>query len=220
MTRDASLPAVRQAKPPAPTARLANLEPYLHVDREASRLASAIEGTFFPAIPAVRDELSPAAKRVWHEKNVETLEAWLARKPKLSALLDLEEIIPDALEAQPDRRVTRTALAVLLDTRTRLPLQPDLYVEAATADLMRLGFSPSIVAAACEELRCTATFTPEIAEIIAMCRTKQASLRQMHSNLKRAIQAVYDATSVLLRTQDQLASLANEPAATDADLIE
>jgi hypothetical protein len=121
----------------------------------------------------------------------------LAAIPSEATLDRISAVVAAALSQLPDKAPTAAAVAVLFDTMPRQPANPATYLNALCFDLVELGFQPAVVAAACQELRRTATFVPVISELIAACRTVQeryvslqrltAHAREARARLKTAI---------------------------------
>ncbi|KNY22170.1 hypothetical protein [Methylobacterium sp. ARG-1] len=120
----------------------------------------------------------------------------LAAIPSEATLDRISAVVAAALSQLPDKAPT-AAVAVLFDTMPRQPANPATYLNALCFDLVELRFQPAVVAAACQELRRTATFVPVIGEVIAACRTVQeryvslqrltAHAREAHAYLQAAI---------------------------------
>lgn len=111
----------------------------------------------------------------------------LIKYPSLDTLAVMSVELRGALALIPDRRVTLAAVAVLFDSRVRGPQNPQIYLEALTYDLADEEFPPAVVVAACQALRRESTFTPEIAEVIAACRKKLDSYRNVANLADRLV---------------------------------
>lgn len=115
---------------------------------------------------------------------------------------------PDgALQAQPDRVVVQTAIALMLDARTRLPPNPQAYIEALTYDLTDMGFPPAAVVAGCQRVRREAVFVPEIAEVVAACREASNRYRLQAHHAERASEEVLRMQEVIYRLNEELTAM-------------
>lgn len=113
----------------------------------------------------------------------------LAAIPSEATLDRISAVVGAALSQHPAKAPTAVAVAVLFDTMPRQPANPSTYLNALCFDLVELGFQPAVVAAACQELRRTATFVPVVGEVVAACRTVQeryVSLRRLTAHAREA----------------------------------
>lgn len=164
---------------------------------------------------AISDALMP-------DQNGETVRNCSFRRDSLERALDrclpaatlqaTRDVLAAALSAGPDRKATALSVALLLDSRSRQPSNPGIYVDALVYDLTDEGFPPAVVVAACQRLRRTQVFAPEIAEVIAACREVQASYRAAWSLAGYAIEGRARAETAL----DELACLPAPPNAPAA----
>lgn len=152
--------AVAQAGP------LPDLRPQLRVERMLTDLGQMDWRKILIDRPYVNDlVMSPRA--------LARLRQDLAESPEPEQLIRLGQAAAAAVEAKPSRKITATAVAILFDSRARQPANPVTYLSALCSDLYEMGFQPAVVTAACQRLRRTTTFIPEIAEVIEACRKVQ-----------------------------------------------
>jgi len=190
--------AVAQAGP------LPDLRPQLRTERLLAELGPINWRKVLIDKPYVNDLIrSPRA--------LERLRQDLAEAPKPEQLMHLGQAAAAAIEAKPSRKITATAVAILFDSRARQPANPVTYLGALCSDLYELGFQPAVVTAACQRLRRTTTFIPEIAEVIEVCRKVQgeyvatASLcRRVADYRNAALAAIAEAESALPPPQKPL----------------
>lgn len=166
----------------APGGVLPDLRPQLRVERLLTDLGPIHWGTVMIPKYDVRDLIgSPRA--------LARLRQLVAEAPDVDQLLRLGLSATAAIEAKPSRKVTATAVALLFDSRARQPANPVTYLSALCSDLYEMGFQPAVVAAACQRLRRTTTFVPEIAEVIEVCRKVQGEYAATASLCRRGVDA-------------------------------
>lgn len=149
---------------------LPNLDPQLRVEVLLARLGQVNMINFTTAIP----HPSFLAR---NSRELQRVREQVAAGPDTNLLVHLVENAKDALEADPDPKVTAIAVALLFDSRARQPANPVTYLSILCSDLVRLGFQPAVIAAACQRLRETTAFIPEICEVIEACRKVQLQYR-------------------------------------------
>lgn len=198
MTNEPRNRAVAVSAPAASriSASLAKLDKQLRIERLTREHGPAIDRVRFPTVLGVRPGDTPYQQ--WHTLNHQRTELRRvsAEYPPYDPASVAREI-EAGLSAKPSRAINKAALSVLLESRVRPPLNPDLYVEAASFDLDDLGFPPCVVVAACERLRREATFTPEIAEVIEMCRKVRTHYFSVALAADEASRTIEHATSLL-----------------------
>lgn len=145
---------------------LPDLRPQLTVERRLTELGEVHWGKVM--IPK-----HDPADLVRSPRMLERLRQDLAELPDSEVLMRLGFAAAAALEMPPSRKITATAVALLFDSRARQPANPVTYLSALCSDLYELGFQPAVIAGACQRLRRTTTFVPEIAEVIEACRKVQ-----------------------------------------------
>ncbi|GJD64419.1 hypothetical protein [Methylobacterium frigidaeris] len=189
-----------------PRGKLPSLAPYLEAEGWSARVGDRAEHIRFPAIPATRPSDSP--RQVYEAKRyaLKVLRDAVARFPAPHELAMAAEALSGAIQAPPDRAVVQTAIALMLDARTRLPPNPQAYIEALTYDLTDMGFPPAAVVAGCQRVRREATFMPEIAEVVAACREASNRYRLQAHHAERASDEVLRMQEVIYRLNEELAA--------------
>ena len=160
---DRALTVVSDPRPRLPSLAR-HLEPERLIREHGSAISSAMMSRFS------EDLLRTAQGR-------SALEAALAKVPSMAVLALVYDALTDALAIQPSRSVNTASVAILFDSRARQPANPAVYIEALIYDLLDEGFPPCVVVAACQRLRREATFTPEIPEVLKVCREVLAKHR-------------------------------------------
>ena len=172
--------ALREDRAVAQAGALPDLRPQLQIERLLTDLGPIHWSKILFEKPYVGDLIdSPRA--------LELIRQDIAKMPDPDHLRQLGQAAAAAIEAKPNRKITATAVALLFDSRARQPANPVTYLSALCSDLYELGFQPAVIAAACQRLRRTTTFVPEIAEVIEVCRKVQREYIATASLCLRAI---------------------------------
>lgn len=109
------------------------------------------------------DRLGPESAEQWAKET----KAILARLPRADQLIERTQAINAALEAPPNRRGTHALVAMLCDAYpTGRPANPTAYIETMVHDLVSMGFSPVVVALACQTIRRASKWLPSVAEVV------------------------------------------------------
>ncbi len=149
---------------------LPNLDRQLSVEVLLARLGQVNMISFTTSIP-------DASFLARNSRELQRVREQVDAGPDANLLMNLVENATDALQTDPDPKVTAVAVALLFDSRARQPANPITYLSILCSDLVRLGFQPAVVAAACQRLRETTAFIPEICEVIEACRKVQLQYR-------------------------------------------
>lgn len=124
---------------------------------------------------------------------IEAITTALANVPSDAVLAAVSDDIGSALAVKPSRSANAASVAILFDSRARQPVSPAMYAEALTYDLADEGFAPCVVVAACQHLRRTMVFCPEIAEVLEACRKIETNYKAIVSNAGRMFDERQDA---------------------------
>ena len=90
------------------------------------------------------------------------------------------------------------------------------YLGALCSDLHEMGFQPAVVSAACQRLRRTTTFIPEIAEVIEVCRKVQGEYTATASLCRRAADCRNAALAAIAEAESAPQQPQKPPARHDA----
>ena len=188
---------------------LPDLRPQLQIERLLTDLGPINWRKVLLEKPYVGDLIgSPRA--------IERLRQDIAEAPDHNLLMQVGQAAAAAIEAKPSRKITATAVALLFDSRARQPANPVTYLSALCSDLFELGFQPAVIAAACQRLRRTTTFIPEIAEVIEVCRKVQREYVATASLCLRAIDCRDAALAAIAQAESAPRASRRSPPRDDA----
>ena len=148
--------------------------------------------------------------RTWADRLLEygrKAREWVDCAPPLAQLEARRALLKAAHEGVPDRNASRALIGLLLDSfPAGRPPDFNRYADAILHDVVDLGFSPQILARACQTVRRTSRFLPAVAEVIAACDEAKGEL---HLKLRVAtlhVRKAEGATAALALPEPEIAA--------------
>lgn len=110
--------------------------------------------------------------------------------PDVNAAYAVCEALHRACAEEPNEKLTTALVAQTLASipNTKGVQDKAIYLRLMVNDIMDEGYSPSVVAAACQKIRRTLTFAPSIAEVLAVCKDRLEVYRAARDQRARHIE--------------------------------
>ena len=131
---------------------------------------------------------------------------WMAYAPSLAELKQRQALLEAGYKGASDRNVSRALIGLLLDSfPAGRPADFDRYADAILHDVVELGFSPQILARACQIVRRTSEFLPTVARVITACEEAKKELRAHLQTANIHVRKAEGAAAALALPQPELA---------------
>lgn len=190
-----SLVATGQSKPPAPNKSgfHRSLEKCEHLYISASEPPA-----WFDSLQQVYGFAGWLGSQVLSRQRWEKAREILSAAPPADELSQHLQCLEAATEGGADERATRGMIGMLLDAYPHgRPTQA--FADTLLHDLVSMGFSPEVVARACQTVRRTCKFAPSVAEVVEACRAHQKEIGVRLAMVRRAARLLEQAAEIAER---------------------
>lgn len=138
----------------------------------------------YPASSSYRSYRRSATDEIRElKRQIDAMKKSLSACPSVEILQKSAETFNSAISTTPNEEAARVAIAWLLDSKVKQAANPETYFETLVYDVIDEGFSPAIIAAACQRARRQLKFLPEISEIVKICSSVKKEYSMLSSYL-------------------------------------